>query len=382
MMKKMNFVFLGLSLTSSWGNGHATTYRALLRGLHALGHHCTFLERRKPWFVENVDLPQADFCTILSYDDVWELSERHAGLIGDADAVIIGSYVPEGPRVIDAVAMLAPKRLCFYDIDTPVTLGKIARGDTEYIEPRQFALFDIYFSFSGGENLLRLETLGARRAEPLYCSVDPDRYRNTGEPIEWDLGYLGTYSDDRQPALERLLLEPARRRPDLRFVVAGAQYPDGIDWPTNVERIAHIPPDEHASFYSRQRFTLNVTRKDMVTAGWSPSVRLFEASACRVPIISDHWRGLYELLPEGEAVFTAHSSEDVTTILVQTGDEERRRVAENAHEIVCQHHTGTARAKDLVQALSEPVNEKGIDSNGRFPPYSADGTPRSHLRRA
>lgn len=221
------------------------------------------------------------------------LPARRLGLAGQAHAGQPGlggpcSHPPaqrlqrdaEGVAVIDAVAALSPQRLCFYDIDTPVTLAKLDRQDEEYLAHRQIPIFDAYFSFSGGEGLDRLErAYGARHAVALYCSVDADRYGATGEPCAWDLGYLGTYSPDRQPVLEKLLIGPARRLPHLRFVVAGPQYPREIDWPANVERIDHLPPAEHAAFYSRQRFTLNVTRADMIAAGWSPSVRIFEAAA-------------------------------------------------------------------------------------------------------
>ncbi len=72
---------------------------------------------------------------------------------------------------------------------------------------------------------------------------------------------------DRQPTLERLLIEPARRAPHQRFAVAGPQYPADIDWPANVERLEHVPPADHAAFYAASRFTLNVTRADMIEAG-------------------------------------------------------------------------------------------------------------------
>jgi spore maturation protein CgeB len=269
-----------------------------------------------------------------------------------ADAVIIGSYVPEGVAVIDAVAALGPKRLCFYDIDTPVTLAKLDRGDEEYLTLEQVSLFDGYFSFSGGEVLKRLERdYQAQKAIDLYCSVDAGRYQNTGEPFQWDLGYLGTYSPDRQPVLERLLIEPARALPQMRFVVAGPQYPADIDWPANVERIDHLPPAEHPNFYSRQRFTLNVTRADMVAAGWSPSVRLFEAGACGTPIISDFWRGLDELLPDGEALLIARETSDVVKALSEIDEDKRQAIATAARGIVMKSHTGLARARQLASAI-------------------------------
>jgi spore maturation protein CgeB len=354
MTGALDIVIIGLSLSSSWGNGHATTFRALIRGLNAQGHRALFLERDVPWYASQRDLPDPDFCRLAYYSSLGELTETFGDAITSADAVIIGSYVPEGVAVIDAVAALMPKRLCFYDIDTPVTLAKLERGEEEYLTREQIRDFDGYFSFSGGEVLTRLERdYGARKAIDLYCSVDDERYGNTGEDFAWDLGYLGTYSPDRQPTLERLLIEPARALPHLRFVVAGPQYPDSIDWPENVERIHHLPPREHPSFYSRQRFTLNVTRADMIESGWSPSVRLFEAAACGTPMISDAWRGLNELFPDGEAILIAHGTEDVVRALTEVGDQERQAISEAAKTRVLQSHTGVARARQLALALEQ-----------------------------
>lgn len=352
MSVSLDIVVIGLSLSSSWGNGHATTFRGMLRGLEALGHRVTFLERDVPWYAAHRDLPSPDFCELAYYNSVEELVGHFGERIKQADAVIIGSYVPEGPQVIDAVHALRPQRLAFYDIDTPITVTRLKTGDEEYLAPRQVPFFDIYFSFTGGPTLRQLESeFGAKGAEALYCSVDADRYRNTGEPARWDLGYLGTYSDDRQPTVERLLIEPARRLPHLKFVVAGPQYPATIDWPANVERIEHLPPAEHPSFYSRQRFTLNVTRADMIAAGWSPSVRLFEAAACGTAIISDFWEGLDDLLPFGEAVEIARSSDDVVAMLTDMDDTRRSRMAETARTRVLANHTGQVRAAELARYL-------------------------------
>jgi spore maturation protein CgeB len=352
-MSGLRLVVIGLSLSSSWGNGHATTFRSLLRGMHALGHETLFLECDRPWYARNRDLPEPDFCELQFYDQVDDLEGRFAHRIAQADGVFVGSYVQDGVAALDAALRLAPGRTSFYDIDTPVTLAKLDRGEEEYVAARQIPLLATYFSFTGGPTLRRLERqFHARRALPLYCSVEPERYRHTGAKHEWDLGYLGTYSADRQPTLERLLIEPARRLPHRRFVVAGPQYPDDIAWPENVERIAHLPPAQHAEFYSAQRYTLNVTRAVMIAAGWSPSVRLFEAAAVGTPIISDAWDGLEALLPGGVAI--AQGTEEVVAALEEEDDAARRRMAATAQRIVLADHTGTARARQLAQALCQP----------------------------
>jgi spore maturation protein CgeB len=371
MKKPLDIVILGLTLSSSWGNGHATTFRSLIRGLNAEGHRVVFLERDVPWYAEHRDLPEPDFCELLYYSDIGEMLEVYAGRLTQADAVIVGSYVPDGVALIDRLAALDLKRLCFYDIDTPVTLAKLGRGDEEYLAMLQVPLFDAYFSFSGGRVLTRLEEqYGAKRALPLYCSVDAERYRNTGETFHWDLGYLGTFSPDRQPTVEKLLIEPARRLLHLRFVVAGPQYPADIDWPGNVERIEHLPPADHASFYSRQRFTLNVTRADMIAAGWSPSVRLFEAAACGTPIISDDWLGLDELLPEPDALIIARQTEDVIEALTQIDETDRRSLADKAKAIVLEGHTGLARARGLAADLVQ-LPERQLHPQSMLQPVSA-----------
>lgn len=345
----MRIVVLGLSLSSSWGNGHATTYRALLRQL-SRRHDILFLERNQPWYAENRDMPAPDFCRLAFYDDLAGL-DAHRDDIAEAGAVIIGSYVPEGAAVTRRVREWVHGKVCFYDIDTPVTLSKLAAGGIDYLSADTIPLFDIYFSFTGGPTLQRLETsYGARRALPLYCSVDETRYRPMDVPRRWDLGYLGTYSLDRQPALERLLLEPARQAPEKKFVVAGPMYPDDIVWPENVERIAHLPPAEHAAFYNAQAWTLNITRADMIEAGYSPSVRLFEATACGVPVISDAWDGLETFFVPGEEIVIARSRDDVLATIL--GPEEDHNLIAAAGRARClAAHTAGHRAAALETAL-------------------------------
>ncbi len=308
------------------------------------------------------------FCRLELYRTPEELVARFGEAIRRADAVIVGSYVPDGVEVIDAVMARAGGPVAFYDIDTPVTLAGLRAGREEYLAARQIPLFDVYLSFSGGPTLDMLrDAFGARLALPLHCCVDTDLYvPGSGEgPFEWDLGYLGTYSPDRQPKLEALLIEPARRLPDLRFVVAGPCYPQDIDWPANVRRIEHLPPAEHPGFYRAQRFTLNVTRADMVSAGWSPSVRLFEAAACGTPIISDDWAGLDDLLPEGEAVLVARGSDDVVAALAGMPGQQRQRIADAALARIQKGHDAVARARELVAGLRGAMSTAPESRNAR-----------------
>jgi spore maturation protein CgeB len=355
-VRPLRIVILGLSITSSWGNGHATTYRSLVRALCQRGHKVLFLERDAPWYGANRDPVQLTVGSVQLYCSVGELRDRWRERLAEADLVIIGSYVPDGIAVIKIVSSIATGIVAFYDIDTPVTLASLAAGNCPYIDAALIPALDLYLSFTGGPALKLLEDrYGARAARVLYCSVDPDRHRpRPAEPF-WDLGYLGTYSADRQPALEALMCRPARYCPQGRFAVAGPLYPTELSWPANLERIEHLGPHRHGWFYSRQRFTLNITRADMIRMGYSPSVRLFEAAACGTPIISDWWPGLNTIFVPGQHLLVAESDSDVLSYLHDFPDDARRQLATRARWHVLAHHTAAHRAQALENYVAELV---------------------------
>ncbi|WP_300973854.1 glycosyltransferase [Sphingomonas sp. LHG3406-1] len=354
----MKLVVLGLSLSSSWGNGHATTFRGLLAEFAARGHDILFLERDVPWYASQRDLTDRDWCRLEYYSDLADL-DRFAGEIARADAVIVGSYVPEGVEVGRFVQRTARGTTAFYDIDTPVTLAKLARGDFEYLSPELIPGFDLYLSFTGGPTLRFIEEqLGSPAARALYCQADPELYRPLDVPTRWDLSYLGTWSADRQPTVDKLLCAAARALPDSRFCVAGPQYPADIDWPANVERIEHVPPADHPAFYAASRFTLNVTRADMIAAGWSPSVRLFEAAMCACPVISDKWEGLDQLFAPGREILLASTTEDVIAALKGIDPAQARAIGEAARQRALREHTAAVRAAELERHLAETMAAK------------------------
>lgn len=366
MSPPRSIVILGLSLTSSWGNGHASTYRGLVRELARRGHDVLFLERDRPWYADNRDLPAIRHGRVEIYSGLKELRDRFAAEIRGADFVMVGSYVPDGTAVGEWVLQTAEGATGFYDIDTPVTLAKLARGEQEYILATQIPRYDIYLSFTGGKTLKVLrQKYHATRAAPLYCSCDPEIYAPLPTEIRWDLGYLGTYSTDRQPPLERLLLNPARQWRGGRFVVAGSQYPADIAWPGNVLRIEHLPPAQHRSFYCAQRFTLNVTRAEMIRAGFSPSIRLFEAAACGTPIISDNWDGLANFFVPGEEIVLADSTAKVLEIVRQLPEPARRELGRRGRARVLKEHTAAHRAIELEGYINACLKKRRICSGGQ-----------------
>lgn len=350
----MKIVILGLSVTSSWGNGHATTYRSLIRGLYSRGHEILFLERDAPWYAGNRDQPGMPEAQIEIYSSLGMLKSRFEPQARAADLVIVGSFVPEGITVGEWVLNTARGVVAFYDIDTPITLDRLERGQADYVSLDLVKRYRMYLSFTGGPTLRRIQTkFGSPMARPLYCSVDPELYHPDQHSPRWDLGYLGTYSGDRQPVLDRLMLEPARHWRQGRFAVVGPAYPRQIRWPQNVSRIFHLEPKLHRRFYTAQRFTLNLTRALMVSAGYSPSVRLFEAAACSTPIISDYWVGLASLFEPGKEILVASTAQDTLRYLRDLPESERLAIGARARARVLAEHTLTHRAAQLERYYQE-----------------------------
>ena len=138
----MKIVIFGLSITSAWGNGHATTFRALVRALRKRGHDIVFFERDQEWYASNRDLPSPDFCDVRVYTAWSEILHSVREELRTADVALLGSYFPDG---IEAAREIFESRAvkAFYDIDTPITLAKLREGGAEYLRREDVSGFDL-----------------------------------------------------------------------------------------------------------------------------------------------------------------------------------------------------------------------------------------------
>jgi spore maturation protein CgeB len=358
----MRLVVFGLTISSSWGNGHATLWRGLCRSLARRGHEIAFLERDVPYYAAHRDLVDLPGVELVLYAEWASVLPRARELLRSADAAMVTSYCPDGIAATELVADSAPVRV-FYDMDTPVTLDGLRAGrPVGYVGARGLRDFDLVLSFTGGAALDELRTrLGARRVAPLYGSVDPDVHRPVPAQLHYhsDLSYLGTYAADRQDALERLFVNPARELGTQRFVIGGAQYPESFPWTPNIFFVRHLPPSEHPAFFSSSRLTLNVTRRAMAEMGWCPSGRLFEAAACGVPIVSDAWAGLDEFFTPDSEILVARDRSD-TIAAMQLPDDTLTRIARAARERTLDEHTAAHRAHELERLLESAAHRADV----------------------
>lgn len=356
----MKLVVFGLTVSSSWGNGHATLWRGLIKALAAAGADVVFFERDVPYYAQHRDLAALPAGELVLYADWRDVAARAKAEAASADAVIVTSYCPDG-RAAAALAIESARCSAFYDMDTPVTLARLAAGEhVDYLPLEGLSGFDLVLSYTGGEALVRLERdLGARRALPLYGHVDPDAHRPApaDERFACDLSYLGTYAADRQETVERLFAEPARLRPRMRFLLGGSGYDNRFPWTPNIFFRDHVAPPEHCAFFASSRLTLNATRKDMAQMGYCPSGRLFEAAACGAPILTDVWEGLDLFFEPGREVLTAQTTEDALAAL-DLPEGELAAVARAARERTLAEHTCHHRAADLLRYLERSTSAR------------------------
>jgi spore maturation protein CgeB len=350
----MKAVIFGLTISSTWGNGHATLWRGLCRALHASGHEIVFFERDVSYYGDHRDLLSAEWCRLELYREWHDATAVARRELADADVGMVTSYCPDGRAASRLVLDSNVGRKVFYDLDSPVTLDRLARGeDVPYLPEQGLGAFDLVLSYAGGAACDGLKRLaGARSVAPLYGSADPGVHRPVAGVIEPanHLSYLGTYSADRQQVLEELFVTPARLRPDRRFALAGSQYPTDFPWTDNMRYLSHMPPADHPAFFCSSRLTLNVTRAPMAAIGYCPSGRLFEATACGTAVISDWWEGLDQFFAPGSELLVAQNASDVLAA-VDLSDRERQRIGEagRARTLAC--HTAQARARELERVL-------------------------------
>ena len=367
----MKIVIFGLSITSSWGNGHATTFRALCKALHARGHRIVFFEHDTEWYAHNRDLPQPDFCQTRIFQDWRAILPAARSELRDCDVAMAGSYFPDGIEAVREVLDSPAPCKAFYDIDTPITVGQLReQGRTSYLLREQISGFDVYFSFTGGPMLKEIENrFGARLAVPLYCSFDPEHYRvfPVHKRFACDLSYMGTYAPDRQPKIDEFFCRPAQMLPDRKFILAGPQYPKTLRWPANLRRITHLNPRWHAPFYSSSRMTLNVTRRDMVLAGYSPSVRLFEAAASGACLVSDNWPGIDTFFRPQQEILLPTCGEDVARYITGYDDQELRRIGHCGRQRVLAEHSNQQRAQQFEAAVEQAKSLRENESDADLP---------------
>lgn len=349
----MRLVVFGLTISSSWGNGHATLWRGLARALADQGHRLDFFEREQPWYAAHRDLEALPGGELVLYRELAAVRARAAEMLAAADVGMVTSFCPDGAAAGELVMGSRARVRAFYDLDPGVTLQRVRAGEpVPWLGPRGLRDYDLVLSFTGGRTLPELRRrLGARRVVALHGSVDPSVHAPAppAAPFRGDLSYLGTYAASRQPALESLFLAPASRLPERIFVLAGSMYGADFPWRENVRYVRHLEPALHPAFFCSSPLTVSVTRPEMAALGECPSGRLFEAAACGVPVLSDWFEGIDRFFTPGEELLVARSTDEAVAAITLPL-ETLRRIGARARERALSDHSAAVRASQLVAA--------------------------------
>ncbi|BDG04572.1 CgeB family protein [Anaeromyxobacter oryzae] len=374
----MRLVVFGLTVSSSWGNGHATLWRGLAAALARRGHELVFFERDQPWYAAHRDAPALAGGDLVLYRDLGDVRARAEAELAGADVAMVTSYCPDALVATALVLAARAPVKAFYDLDTGVTVERARAGaPVEWLGPRGLRDFDLVLSFTGGRALSALrDLLGARRAAPLHGSVDPAVHRPAGPRPELagDVSYLGTYAASRQAALEALFVRPAERLADGTFVLAGSMYDGAFPWRDNIRYVRHLEPALHASFFCSSPLTVSVTRAEMAALGHCPSGRLFEAAACGVPVLSDWFEGLDAFFTPGREILVARTTDEAIEA-IRLPRETLRRMGARARERALDEHTADARARELVARCEQAARRDRDHDGDRVPGRRERDTP-------
>ena len=347
----LRVVVLGLSITSSWRNGHAALYRALLGELRALGHDVLFLQRQI-WGTSMDNLARPLYCRVGSYDSPRDLRRHFSDEVRNADVVIVGSFVPDGIEIGEWVTATARGVTVFYDIDAPVTMAALQRGDCPYIAAHLIPRYQLYLTSAGTawHSVLQSE-YGGPAVRTLYPALAAESFASAQSQPAFDLGCMSVNADPRDADVRHLLYDVARRWPGGRFVTAGPHDGDP-DAPPNVDRAGELQPAAHRAFFRNQRFTLQPARSG-VTA------QLLAAAAAGSVIITEDIGEIEGVLRPGTEVIVARRARDIVNILVDMPESQRRSIAVAARARALRDHNAPRRAREL---LAHIISVSGVVS--------------------
>lgn len=270
--------------------------------------------------------------------------------------IVVGSGLTEGKTISDWVTRFTQGVAVFYDLSTPATLFSVEDGTCAYLSAELIPRFPLYLSVTGGRILEDLQSnFDSPMARPFYHSVNTEVFYPERRTAKWEMGYIGDYHEERQPAVDELLLEPARRWSKGRFAVAGPNYPRAAGWPANVTRLSLLESTKRREFYNSQKFALATASPEAAEGGYSPGRRLLEAAACGVPVISDYWEGIETFFEPLEQILISRCAEESLSYLVELGPEERKRIGTRARNRVLAAHSCRQRALELQNYVLELV---------------------------
>ena len=361
MSRKLRIVYVAHSLRSDWNNGNAHFLRGLLRAMVALGHDVTALEPEMAWSIENLRTESigkeslAEFVRTYpdlnvrmyapdSSDQAWLEHLRHA------DVVILHEW--NTPELAQRLVRLRDQlgfQLLFHDTHHRASSS-----------PEQIALFELG-RFNGilafGQVLedIYRERFGLNNVWILHEAADISIFRPIPDCAkEDDLAWIGNWGDDERSAeIREFLIDPVADLGGLQATIYGVRYPEmGLQAlrEAGIRYGGYLPNLQAPIVYASARLTVHIPRRQYASAMVGiPTIRVFEALACGIPLISAPWQDTEDLFRPGDLRFVANGAEMKAALAeILANPAAAQLQACRGLETVLGHHTCDHRAQQLT----------------------------------
>jgi spore maturation protein CgeB len=370
MNQSLHIALFSHSLVSDWNHGNAHFLRGLMRELANMGHRVRCYEELGCWSLANLMQHEGElaigaidgFRRAFPELDVRFYQPNHPGFrqflsqeLKGTDLVILHEW--NSPFVVNSVLEL--KR----------NLGFIAlfhdshhRAYTHTAEILQFHLFLVDGVLAFGETIRRIyaDSLGVPRAWTFHEAADIRQFRPLDRRKEIDLTWIGNWGDDeRTRELHEFLIGPAARNPKRRIVVHGVRYPETAlreMREAGIEFQGYLPNLTCPEVYASSAVGLHVPRQQYANGlSGIPTIRVFEALACGIPLLSAPWSDQEGLFTPGRDYLVARNGEEMKAELeyLLRDPAARREIAEHGLRTIHERHTCAHRAEQLISIVEE-----------------------------
>jgi spore maturation protein CgeB len=363
----MKVILYTHSLMSDWNHGNAHFLRGILKDLEARGHETLALEPADGWSRRNL-VSQEGERALASFRRSFPTLKAHAyaddfdheAAIADADIVIVHEWTD--PSLVTRIGRARRGggrfTLLFHDthhrgISDSAAIADLALSDYDVVLAFGEALRERYVRQGWGRQVLTWhEAADTTLFRPLA---------NDGEPK--DLVWIGNWGDDeRETELDDFLISPARRL-RLTGTVHGVRYPERALARLASTRLAYggwLANVRAPEVFARHRMTVHVPRRPYTEAlPGIPTIRVFEALACGIPLICAPWRDVEGLFREGDFLRARNGAEMERHMrALREDDALAERLARGGLETIRRRHTCTHRVDQLLGALAHLGTER------------------------
>ena len=362
--RKLRLAYVLHSLRSDWNNGNAHFLRGLLREMTRLGHDVIALEEPAGWSETNLLLEERGAASLASFENTFpelHVAERPGGgaaelelALEGIDIVIVHEWnTPEVIAEILAVRDRLGFKALFHDTHHR------ASSSPAQIAQMQVERFDGVIAFGGSLRDIYRDRFGVAQVAVLHEAADTSIFFPRNAEPQQDVCWIGNWGDDERAAeIREFLLAPASRMPERRFAIWGVRYPsDALEAlrTAGVTYRGYLPNLDAPSVYAASRLTVHIPRQQYAAAMRGiPTIRVFEALASGIPLLSAPWDDTEELFRPDDLRFvqTGKAMEDSMRELLQ---EPARAEAQAARGLatVLARHTCSHRAAELTDICEE-----------------------------